>query len=74
MTYVYSRHYTSSSTDVSDAFPSEADVVVVGGGVIGCATLYHLAKMGVTNAVLVENHKLTSGTTWHTAGEWNELA
>nr|XP_056716394.1 sarcosine dehydrogenase, mitochondrial [Euleptes europaea] len=48
--------------------PASADVVVVGGGSIGCQTVYHLAKMGVTNTVLLERDRLTSGTTWHTAG------
>ena len=50
------------------ALPSSADVVIIGGGVIGCSTLYHLAKNGLTNAVLLERDQLTSGTTWHTAG------
>ena len=36
---------------------------------MGCSTLYHLAKMGVTNTVLLEKAQLTAGTTWHTAGE-----
>lgn len=48
--------------------PKQADVVVIGGGSLGCQTLYHLAKLGVTNAVLLEKDKLTAGTTWHTAG------
>nr|XP_028570537.1 sarcosine dehydrogenase, mitochondrial isoform X2 [Podarcis muralis] len=48
--------------------PESADVVVVGGGSLGCQTTYHLAKMGVTNVVLLERDRLTSGTTWHTAG------
>ncbi|XP_074150150.1 sarcosine dehydrogenase, mitochondrial [Sminthopsis crassicaudata] len=48
--------------------PNSADVVVVGGGSLGCQTLYHLAKLGLTNIVLLERDKLTSGTTWHTAG------
>lgn len=48
--------------------PSHARVVVIGGGVIGCSTLYHLAHMGVKDAVLLERAKLTSGTTWHSAG------
>ena len=39
-----------------------------GGGSVGCQTLYHLAKRGVTNAVLLEKDQLTAGTTWHTAG------
>lgn len=49
--------------------PASAEVVVVGGGSLGCQTLYHLAKMGVASAVLLERDRLTSGTTWHTAGE-----
>ena len=47
--------------------PSHAPVVVIGGGVIGCSTLYHLAKLGVRDAILLERNKLTSGTTWHSA-------
>ncbi|KAK3866802.1 hypothetical protein Pcinc_027684 [Petrolisthes cinctipes] len=46
--------------------PESADVVVIGGGSLGCNTLYHLAKLGVTNTVLLETHALTAGTTWHT--------
>jgi len=41
--------------------PSEADVVVIGGGSLGCQTLYHLAKLGVTNTVLLEKEQLTAG-------------
>uniref|UniRef100_UPI00398ECD40 sarcosine dehydrogenase, mitochondrial isoform X1 n=2 Tax=Pristiophorus japonicus TaxID=55135 RepID=UPI00398ECD40 len=48
--------------------PTCADVVVMGGGSLGCHTVYHLAKMGITNVVLLERDKLTAGTTWHTAG------
>lgn len=44
-------------------FPSEADVVVIGGGSIGASTLYHLAQQGITNTVLVEKDQLTAGTT-----------
>lgn len=49
--------------------PSSAQVVVVGGGSLGCQTTYHLAKMGLSGVVLLERDRLTSGTTWHTAGE-----
>ena len=45
-----------------------AKVVVIGGGVIGSSMLYNLAKMGVTNTVLIEQQSLTAGTTWHSAG------
>ncbi|XP_011689604.1 PREDICTED: sarcosine dehydrogenase, mitochondrial [Wasmannia auropunctata] len=47
--------------------PSNADVVIIGGGSAGCNALYQLGKRGV-NAVLLEKSKLISGTTWHTAG------
>ncbi|MBN3318860.1 SARDH protein, partial [Atractosteus spatula] len=48
--------------------PKSADAVVIGGGSLGCQTVYHLAKMGMTNVVLLERDRLTAGTTWHTAG------
>ena len=48
--------------------PSHARVVVVGGGVIGCSVAYNLAKRGWKDVLLLEKHKLTSGTTWHAAG------
>ncbi len=56
-----------------DNLPSRASVVVIGGGVMGCSTLYHLAKFGVTDAVLLERNELTSGTTWHSAAQVRAL-
>lgn len=53
--------------------PAHASVVVIGGGVMGCSTLYHLAKAGVGDALLVERNKLTSGTTWHSAAQVRAL-
>jgi dimethylglycine dehydrogenase len=47
---------------------SQARVVVIGGGVVGVSTLYHLAKKGWTDVVLIERKELTSGSTWHAAG------
>ena len=47
---------------------SHARVVVIGGGVVGVSTLYHLAKLGWTDAVLLERSELTAGSTWHAAG------
>lgn len=47
---------------------STARVVVIGGGVVGVGTLYHLAKKGWTDVVLIERRELTSGSTWHAAG------
>ena len=52
---------------MSNALPSSARVVVIGGGVIGCSVAYHLAHMGV-DVVLLERDRVTSGTTWHAAG------
>jgi glycine cleavage system aminomethyltransferase T/glycine/D-amino acid oxidase-like deaminating enzyme len=50
------------------ALPSHARVVIVGGGIAGCSTAYHLARLGWTDVLLLEQGKLTSGTTWHAAG------
>ncbi|MEI8177351.1 FAD-dependent oxidoreductase [Aestuariivirga sp.] len=47
---------------------THARVVVIGGGVVGVGTLYHLAKKGWTDVVLIERKELTSGSTWHAAG------
>ncbi len=55
-----------------DPFPEQAPVVIIGGGIIGISTLYHLAKRGVP-AVLVERRKIASGTTWHAAGIVGQL-
>ncbi len=48
--------------------PDQARVVVIGGGIIGCAIAYHLGHMGCQDVVLLERDELTSGTTWHAAG------
>jgi len=53
---------------VDKTLPPRAQVVIVGGGVIGSSTAYHLAKRGWTDVVLIERNQLTSGTTWHAAG------
>jgi glycine cleavage system T protein len=53
--------------------PERARAVVVGGGVMGCSILYHLAKLGWTDAVLVEQYQLTHGSTWHSAGLVGQL-
>src|SRR5436309_13918656 len=52
---------------------SEARVVVIGGGVVGCSVLYHLTKAGWKDVVLVERDQLTSGSTWHAAGGFHTL-
>jgi heterotetrameric sarcosine oxidase gamma subunit len=48
--------------------PTHARVVIIGGGVIGCSTAYHLAKLGWKDVILLERKQLTAGTTWHAAG------
>jgi heterotetrameric sarcosine oxidase gamma subunit len=48
--------------------PGRSQVVIVGGGVIGCSIAYHLAHLGWTDVTLLEQHALTAGTTWHAAG------
>ncbi len=53
--------------------PKTAKAVVIGGGIIGCSTAYHLAKLGWTDTVLLERKKLTSGTTFHAAGLVGQL-
>ncbi|HNB27241.1 MAG TPA: FAD-binding oxidoreductase, partial [Alphaproteobacteria bacterium] len=50
------------------ALPTQARVVIIGGGIAGCSVAYHLAKLGWKDVVLLERKKLTSGTTWHAAG------
>ncbi len=52
----------------SNSVPQHAQVVIIGGGVIGCSVAYHLADMGLKDVVLIERDQLTSGTTWHAAG------
>jgi len=47
---------------------SQARVVVIGGGAVGCSALYHLTQLGWTDAVLLERDELTAGSTWHAAG------
>ncbi|UWR94938.1 GcvT family protein [Phaeobacter inhibens] len=53
--------------------PSTAKAVIIGGGIIGCSTAYHLAKLGWADTVLLERKKLTSGTTFHAAGLVGQL-
>ena len=59
--------------NTKDNLPEQASVVVIGGGVMGCSTLYHLADAGATDAVLLERNELTSGTTWHSAAQVRAL-
>jgi sarcosine dehydrogenase len=58
---------------MADPFPDSARVVVIGGGVIGCSVAYHLTKHGWRDVVLLEQGRLTCGTTWHAAGLVGQL-
>ena len=49
-------------------FPTTARVVIIGGGAVGASCLYHLAKAGWADCVLLERNELTAGSTWHAAG------
>ncbi|OWJ66183.1 GcvT family protein [Inquilinus limosus] len=55
------------------AFPTQARAVVIGGGIVGVSTAYHLARLGWADTVVVERHKLTSGSTFHAAGLVGQL-
>ena len=59
--------------EVENKIPKSCKVVVIGGGVAGCSTAYHLAKDGWKDTVLLERDVLTSGTTWHAAGLIGQL-
>ena len=58
---------------MTSALPSQARAVVIGGGVVGTSVAYHLAKLGWTNLVLIEQGQLSCGTTWHAAGLVGQL-
>ncbi len=52
----------------TSTLPAHAEVIVVGGGIVGASIAYHLTKRGVSDVLVLERHQLTSGTTWHAAG------
>ena len=53
--------------------PSSAKIVVGGGGIVGCSVAYHLGQMGISDVLLIERGKLSSGSTWHAAGLVGQL-
>ncbi|MEO8485492.1 MAG: FAD-dependent oxidoreductase [Betaproteobacteria bacterium] len=58
---------------MSSPIPSRVQAIIVGGGIAGCSTAYHLAKLGRRDVMLLEQGKLTCGTTWHAAGLVGQL-
>src|SRR5262245_33080706 len=58
---------------MAQTLPARADVVIIGGGIVGTSIAYHLTKLGIGNTVLLERKQLTSGTTWHAAGLVGQL-
>ena len=59
---------THSANPMSAQIPTHAQVAIIGGGVIGCSTAYHLTRLGWKDVIVLERKQLTSGTTWHAAG------
>jgi len=70
-------HMTAHATDaplITPAYPpSHARIVIIGGGIMGCSVAYHLSALGVDRIVLLEQGRLTCGTTWHAAGLVGQL-
>jgi len=65
----------SSDTFISNAVPpGAARIVIIGGGIMGCSVAYHLSQVGEKDVVLLEQGRLTSGTTWHAPGSWGSCA
>jgi heterotetrameric sarcosine oxidase gamma subunit len=58
---------------MSSEFPSSAEIAIIGGGVVGCSVAYHLTQMGKRDVVLLEQGRLSCGTTWHAAGLVGQL-
>lgn len=59
---------------IGKPLPSHARAVVIGGGVVGCSILFHLAKFGWKDVILLERNELTSGSSWHAAGQIHTIS
>ena len=58
---------------MASALPSQARVVIIGGGIVDCSVAYHLTQLGWKDVVILEQGRLSSGTTWHAAGLVGQL-
>src|SRR3954452_12785189 len=58
---------------MTTALPAQAEIVVIGGGIIGCSPAYHLARDHKADVLLLERAQITSGSTWHAAGLVGQL-
>ena len=58
---------------MSAPLPHHAQIIIIGGGIVGCSVAYHLTKLGRKDVVLLEQGELTGGTTWHAAGLVTQL-
>ena len=66
---IFFSYYDDLNTHLSRIImKTHSQVVVIGGGVVGCSVIYHLTKLGWKDTVLLERSELTSGSTWHAAG------
>ncbi len=65
---------SAAQSAMNDHLPTHARVVVIGGGVVGASILFHLAKFGWTDCVLLERSELTSGSSWHAAGQIHTIS
>ena len=62
---IFFLSYSSSTSKLNKHLKEDAEVVVIGGGVLGTSIAYHLAKKGMKDVVLLEKSELTAGSTWH---------
>jgi len=66
---------TVRGTDpAASPLPSHVRAVIIGGGVVGCSVLFHLAKFGWKDVILLERDELTSGSSWHAAGQIHTIS
>ena len=68
------QHESQNDTATTKKLPGHVRVVIIGGGVVGCSILFHLAKFGWKDVILLERDELTSGSSWHAAGQIHTIS